>query len=178
MKSKSSIFVLLVFFFPAMASATLDTQIWYDAHEITPAIDDSPAKWQYTYDMLNIGLDEPIQQFTIWFDYGKYNNLVVETPSPLSENWDETVWQPEPLLQDDGAYDARALGERIKQGEKVSGFIVTFDWLADGEPGKQWYEIVDPETFETIDSGWTIPEPTTLVLLGIGAIALLKKRKS
>ena len=55
-------------------------------------------------------------------------------------------------------------------------FEVRFDWLGQDEPGPQLYEIVNPATLETIDSGMTrlIPEPATLLLVGLGAIILKK----
>jgi len=52
-----------------------------------------------------------------------------------------------------------ATGLDIAIGEHVYGFAVSFDWLGEGEPGAQFYEIIDPDTFETINSGWTVPEP-------------------
>jgi len=57
----------------------------------------------------------------------------------------------------------------------VAGFAVSFDWLGTGEPGAQFYEIIDPDTFETIDSGWTVPEPGTICLLSFGGLVLWKK---
>jgi hypothetical protein len=77
------------------------------------------------------------------------------------------------VLQDDGAYDARALGPGIGIGQIVTGFSVSFDWLGDAVmPGSQFYEIINPDTYETIDSGWTIPEPGTFLLLGLGILTL------
>ena len=60
-------------------------------------------------------------------------------------------------------------------GQNVSGFTVSFDWLGTGDPGSQFYEIIDPDTFDTIDSGFTVPEPAILPLLALGVLALRKK---
>ncbi len=82
-------------------------------------------------------------------------------------------------MKDDGAYDALTTNSGIGIGVTVSDFSVSFDWLGVGEPGAQFYEIIDPVTFETIDSGITIiPEPGTLLLLSIGGLALLRRRKN
>jgi len=169
-----------VIFIVLFASSGLDaanTEIWYEVSNL------SPGRWEYTYEVYNISLSVAIEEFTIWFKYGDYYDLVVTTPDPPASDWSEIVWDPEPVLQDDGAYDAKAeawiLG--IGVGENVSGFSVSFDWLpGTGQPGSQFYEIVVPNTSPVvvIDSGWTIPEPGTLWLMGLGGLMLRKKRKT
>lgn len=155
------------------------TQIRYEAEEL------GAGRWRYTYEAANIGLwidgvPAAIQEFTIWFDQALYDSLVIATPDPISNQWDEIVWQPEPALNDAGAYDAFAsLSQfRIDVGEAVFGFTVAFDWLGAGRPGRQYYEIIDPVTFETLDAGYTIPEPTTALLLGLGALTAFRKRRA
>ena len=170
---------IFMFLFPAIGLGTLETQIWYDAEEITPVSGDTPARWQYAYGVKNIDLSVPIEEFTIWFDFDSYDNLSIETPDPPASDWDEIVVQPEPVLSDNGYYDVLAvMGIGINLGETVSGFSVSFDWLGIGEPGSQLYEIIDPDTFETLDSGQTIPEPSTLLMIGLGAVILRRKRRS
>ena len=48
------------------------------------------------------------------------------------------------------------------------GFAVQFTWLGAGTPGAQPFEIVDPDTFQTLESGSTtvVPLPATGWLLG------------
>ena len=147
------------------------TEIIYKASKV------GEGRCQYEYSVENKDLSMPIEEFTIWFDFAKYDNLAVETAEPLASEWDEVVWPPEPVLADDGAYDAMALTVGIQQGKRVDGFAVSFDWLGEGGPGSQFYQIVHPETFETIDEGWTIPEPATLFLFGLGLLALRKKNR-
>ena len=100
-------------FFAATAFGVLKTQIRYEASEL------DSGRWQYTYEVTNISLTEPIKEFTIWFDFGLYDNLAVETTSPLADSWDEIVWQPDLVLRDDGAYDAKTVNLGIGQGETI-----------------------------------------------------------
>lgn len=150
-------------------SATPLTEISYFTTDL------GSGRWEYNYDVKNIGLSVGIEEFTIWFDYGIYDNLVVSTPE-TPPDWDQIVWQVEPVLEDAGGYDALATNLEIAIGENLSDFSVTFDWLGIEQPGSQYYEIIDPVTFGTIESGYTVPEPTTCLLLLSGAL-LLRRRE-
>jgi hypothetical protein len=121
-------------------------------------------------------MSEPIEEFTIYFDYGLCDNLVIETQQPLSSYWDEIIIQPEPVLSDDGFYDALVLNTGISQGQGISGFSVSFDWLGPDVPGTQFYEIINPITLDTIDSGLTVPEPATFLfsVMGLFSIRVMK----
>lgn len=143
------------------------------------AADLGAGRWEYTYDVTNHALTIKIEEFTIWFDFGSYEGLTVTTPNPPAGDWDELVIQPEPLFSDDGFYDALVWNEAnaIDPGETVEGFSVSFDWLGIGDPGPQSFEIIDPDTFETVHTGTTIPEPATLVLFMIGGIVALRRRR-
>jgi hypothetical protein len=165
---------VLVCLFVGSVLADPDTQIRYDIADL------GLGRWQYTYEVKNISLPEPISEFTIWFGIGSYDNLAIATLDPPANNWDEIVWQPEPFLGDDGGYDALAKGLNINVGESVTGFSVSFDWMGVGTPSSQFYEIVVPNTspMQVIDSGWTVPEPGTVVLLGFGAVWARRNLKS
>ncbi|HVP11984.1 MAG TPA: hypothetical protein VMV94_12455 [Phycisphaerae bacterium] len=131
--------------------------------------------WQYTYDVTNNALVLTVEEFTIWFDLADFRNLSITTPDPPSSNWDELVTQPDPLLGDDGYYDALALSAPIGVGQSVQGFSVAFEWLGPGIPGQQPFDIVDPVTFQPILSGWTLPEPASF-LLPLLAVLFLRRR--
>ena len=93
--------------------------------------------------------------------------------------WQATVWQPDPVLEEDGGYNCENpfWGLGIAEGETLDGFAVSFDWLGTGTPGTQFYEIIDLVTSDVIDSGFTVPEPATLCLFGLGAVLLRKKKE-
>lgn len=175
MKKRGFFVIIFMFIFTSNVFAVILTDIFYEVDDL------GSGRWEYTYDVKNVSLESPIEEFTIWFDYGRYDNLLVTTPDPLAGNWDEIVLQPEPVISDDGLYDALTLALGIGEGEIVSGFSVSFDWLDEGVPGSQYYEIVVPDTspMEVIDSGWTrpIPEPSTLLLLFVSTLFYLKKNK-
>ncbi len=122
-------------------------------------------RWQYTYTVTNESLAVGVEEITLWFAFDKYENLAITTPDPPSSLWDEILVQPEPLLHFDGYYDALTLGSGIPVGQSVGGFSVAFDWLGAGVPGPQPFDIVDPDTFATLHTGTTTPEPAGLLLL-------------
>ena len=141
------------------------------------ALDLGNGRWQYVYDVQNDSWVQSIKEFTVWFDRAKYRNLQVATPNPPAANWNEMVAQPDPVLHDDGFYDALAVGSGISLGSHVAGFTIAFDWLGSGKPGPQSFDIVDPITFQTKYSGVTLPEPSAFILLA-GAIAASRRRRA
>lgn len=172
--NKKILVILLYLFVPALNVFSIpDSEILYDCTDL------GSGRWQYNYRVRNISLTEEIEEFTIWFGYGFYDNLTIETLNPPAGNWDEIILQPDPMLSDDGGYDALTNALNIGIGQSVSGFAVSFDWLGTGDPGTQYYEIIDSDTFETIEDGYTelIPEPATLLLLGLGVIVLRRKTR-
>ncbi|MGA2322722.1 MAG: hypothetical protein ABSG22_02635 [Sedimentisphaerales bacterium] len=135
------------------------------------------SRYEYEYKITNDTLAMQIKEFTIWFDVDLYDNLDITTQQPLKGNWNEII------LQDTGfgvpiGYDGLAQNVGILSTETLSGFSVSFDWLGTGTPNSQFFEIIDPVTFRTIDSGFTkpIPEPAALMLISLGY--LLSRRRT
>ena len=130
--------------------------------------------WEYSYSVNNDTLASDIEEFSIYFDLGLYENLALAT---APANWDPLALDPDLSIPDDGLYDALALVSGIAPGDMLSGFFVRFDYLGSGIPGSQFFEIVDPNTFAVLDSGNTmsasVPEPETIWLMGVGLVGIL-----
>jgi len=142
------------------------TTITYDVNNI------SGTTWTYDFEVFNDSLSSGLEEFTVFFEVNAYQNLsVVATPS----GWDPLAIQPDPTLPDDGFFDALALtAGGLVPGDSLGGFIVQFDFLGIGTPGSQAFDVVDPVTFATLDSGFTqaavVPVPAAVWLFGSGLV--------
>jgi hypothetical protein len=139
--------------------------------------------WRYDYAVTNDTLAGSLEEFTIFFDRSFHTDLALSS-SPA--DWDSIVVQPDLNLPDDGFFDSLALSGGLSAGDTLSGFSVTFDWLGVGQPGSQLWTVVDPLSFETIESGFTVlleppvdvPEPGTVALLIIGLLGAVSGRRN
>lgn len=115
-------------------------------------------RWEYSYTVTNNSLGAPLEQFTIYFDRAIFSNLAVTATPP---DWDSLVVQPDPELPADGFFDSLAVGSGLPIGGGINGFAVSFDFSGPGEPAEQIFEVVDPDTFEVLESGSTpaVPAP-------------------
>jgi len=164
-KSTLTTAILVCISFSPTAMGTLVT-VEYDVRQ-TEGI------WEYDYTVYNSDLAPPLEAFTLWFDADLYENLVVTTPDPLSDKWEELILQPVPGLG--YGYDLFANEEGLLPGETAQGFSIRFSWLGDGMPTSQLFSVTDPASFETVYEGFTVPEPSTFVLLS--SVLLLRMRR-
>lgn len=133
--------------------------------------------YSYSYFVENDSLAIGIEEFTIWFDLGLYENLQIIS-SPI--DWDGIAIEPDPLLPDDGFVDWLAFSLPISENSSLAGFSVSFDWLGAGTPGQQFFEIIDPLSFSVIESGVTsavVPLPASFAMFVTALLTLVGFRR-
>lgn len=133
------------------------------------------SRWQCNYQLGNIALEEPIEEFTIWFDNTFYDDITI---APQDPQWDLTLLLDVPNLGD--GFDALALDTGISRGQASPSFSVSFDWLGQEPPAPQFFEVVDTDTYQVLDSGISVevPEPTSLAILSIAGLMLRRRLKT
>ena len=162
---KTGVYLILVTSLFCMSRLGYATSVFYETTNL------GANRWEYNYSVTNDTLGSAIDEFTLFFDYGLYENLTVTTPVA---GWDELTFDPALIFgsPEPGIYDALALGVGIAQGETISGFSVSFDWLGAGIPGSQYFEVVDATTWELLDSGVAsvVPIPSAMILMASGLL--------
>ena len=134
------------------------------------------ANYRYDYTVSNTTQAAGIDEFTIFFDSALYSGL---SANGLGAGWDVLTIQPDAGLPADGFIDILAVGPGLAQGSTLTGLSVSFTFLGTGTPGAQPFDIVDPQTFQALESGRTasaivappngrVPVPATLPLLALG----------
>ncbi len=130
----------------------------------------------------NNTLGAPIEEFTIFFPVGDYENISI-LASPL--DWDGLAIEPDIGIPDDGFADWLALGAPIAVDATLGGFVAMFTYLGSGAPGDFLFDIIDPNTFATLESGVAtlaagtpIPIPGAVWLFGVGLAGLVRLKRS
>ncbi len=123
--------------------------------------------WLYRY-RVNDAVFAADTGFSVFFELGLAEQLTAGAAP--NADWDVLAIEPDPNLLSDGFYDALAL---VASASLADLFEVSFVWLGTGTPGSQRFTLYD-SSFQTIESGETIPipEPATLLALGLGLAAL------
>lgn len=151
--------LLLGLLFADAASATTISFVVTDLADTTSGQD----LWQYEYTVGGRTFDAGFG-FSVGFDFEFYTALE-NPPQQVSADWDIIALQPDLNLPDFGLYDALAIAD---SASLTQPFVVTFVWLGQGTPGAQPFVVYDP-SFATIETGTTVPEPSTPVLMLLAA---------
>jgi hypothetical protein len=166
-------FLLLSWLIPIAASAAIIT---------TDYTNTGSNSWTVDYSIENDNAYQ-IEEVSIFFDYLNYENIsILSSPN----DWDSIIFQPDASFPDDGLFDSLALGAGINQGDTLSGFTLSFDWIgSNSEEMSQYFEVVDPATWDVLDSGYTtnaitgtvdVPEPHMILLFAFGLAMLAFSR--
>lgn len=148
--------------------ANADTLIGYNLTAL------GGSEYQYDYSVFNdgsLGSNVPIQLFDILFNPALYQagSLAIVTTPLLDSQWSQAILASVGVAPAD--YDVFALSGGIPVGDSVSGFAVRFEWIGQGLPGAQPFEISDPNTFNLLQSGETpagpTPEPSTFWMIAM-----------
>jgi hypothetical protein len=158
------------------------TTVEYSIHQL------NPNSWEYMYTVKN---DTPLANFSDFVIYFPevsgstvfdYSNILI-TANPDSTNWNIIANEPSAIGL--GGYIDALSAIPLAAGASVGGFKVTFDYTGSVAPGSQQFDIFNP-SFDLIDTGRTvlaqqestIPEPSILLLLGMGlSVWLFGKKK-
>jgi len=134
----------------------------------------------YTYSVDNMPTGTfPVQVFDILFDPTLYQETSITnvTPEPLNTEWSPTILFS--VGSEPAAFDAESQSG-IAVGDTVGGFAVEFNYLGQGSPGSQPFEIYNL-SYTMIQSGTTqlagAPEPSSgsyivgiLLVCGVWAV--------
>lgn len=150
-------------------------QISYETQDLTDLVAGEDL-WLYRYRVQGDFLQ--FSGFNVIFpatDYPAFGGIPV-APDP---SWDLIVLPPEPAAGLEGIVSATAQTDSPVLGQP---FEVTVVWAGAGTPGKQRFEVFDPN-FQIIQSGLTVPlganpvpEPASAWLVA-GALGLLLVRR-
>ncbi len=125
------------------------------ATEITYILEDlGSGQWVCHYNINNDTLAADIEQFIIWYEPWLYQNLSVVSTQAIGFDWYQDTIEPDPVWLDYGAYRALAYSSGIGQGQNLNGFAVRFEYLGSGVPTLQEFDIVDPVTYASMDTGY------------------------
>lgn len=149
---------------------------------VSTELDAAKSLWQIDY-TIN-GLETSTANgFTVYFDYGDYENI---TLTSSEAGWDAYVSDPELIYgtQQPGVLDAMT---EYGSGLLSAGFSITINWLGDGVPPSQEFELyldyIDgegSEVFNVASTGTTspVPVPGSFLILfsGLTGICFLHKK--
>ena len=133
-------------------------------------------RWQYDYTIFNDSATD-IGALALYFGYGLYDELdVLSAPS----DWVAEFWDPELVmgLETPGEVVVFTSDMLLAPTESLTGLSVVFNWLGNGKPGFQAFDLLDLDSGLPLDGGTgltvaAVPEPGTLSLFGVGLAGLV-----
>jgi len=144
-----AIFVVITVISLLLTSSAGATEIEYVPENV------GAGQWVYHYTLRNDTLNDSIEQFIIWFEPGVYENLSIVSEPDIGYDWYQDTVEPDPVWLFYGAYRALAWYEGIAAGDYQTGFAVRFTYLGAGAPGPQEFDVVDPNEYISLETGWT-----------------------
>lgn len=175
----------------SMASLANAMIVWdhWSPLSVTETITDYGDYYLYEYSLVNVDTSP------IW-DFGVYTDFATGDDTSFTKlGWttvDTLIYGIEPeydarnlnanILMVTGTTCFNAPGNEIQVGETASGFSFTTSTF-DPLPKYYFYETIASGYTQTNGTGkvaavgLTVPEPGTVLLLGLGSLALLRKRK-
>jgi outer membrane protein assembly factor BamB len=145
------VLIAIISLISMLSSSALATQVTFVTEDI------GSGQWVYHYNLINDTLNDPLEQFVIWFEPWLYENLSIVSDPHIGYDWYQDTVEPDPVWLYYGAYRALAWDEGIPIGDSESGFAVRFTYLGEGTPGQQEFDIVDPNEYVSLEAGWTTP---------------------
>jgi len=158
--------VLVLMMATGVCFASVETEVYVESSLV------SGNTWLLDYVVKNKTLGA-VKELTVEFDFDSFDNLI--DVSGAGAGCNIQVWPAISQAGDGWAFDV-VLDMPLGIGGSFTGVSMQVDYLGGGDPLMQYYEVVDPVTFVTIADGYTVPEPMTLLLLGLGGLVIGRKR--
>jgi hypothetical protein len=164
----------------AIASAGLLLSAAAQATTIVASIDDPEPGAPYTFSFYVSGYDFDVNHgFSIYFDRSLYS-LLDSATAPGVGDWDLILLQPDAELPADGVFDALA---EVDDPSTGGAFQVQAYFTGMGDPDLhlpfEVYQLPGGEAgpADIVETGITIPEPSTLALLAFSIAGLAAARR-
>jgi len=154
--------VLVLLMATGVCFASVETDVYVESSFV------SGNTWLLDYVVKNNTL-AAVKEVTVEFDFGSFANL--SDVSGAGAGFNIQVWPAVPQTNDGWAFDV-VFDTPVGIGDSFAGISMQVDYLGGGDPIMQYFEVIDPVTFVMIADGYTVPEPVTLLLLGLGGLVV------
>jgi len=138
--------------------------------------------YRFDYTLINdgsLGAGVALELLDINFDPALYleSSLHIVSSPSLSSDWNQGILSSS--LSVPAAFDIYALTGGVADGASLGGFSVEFTWLGPAGPTAQSFEVFDPLSFTSLETGTTtvVPLPGTFWLMLSGLLGLVRWHK-